>query len=381
VIAHSLLDRLIPRTERRAEFPRITYAAKISNRHTDSSDHIPMEFTVNQISTIEFEARDGNMERLLISAPEVSAKLEQLAHLRDTEYAKLKAAKDRESEAKDTVRIAERDLEDLREHDRRNRARLEKHSPDGSIVHERDTKQIEEANARVQAARTRLESAHALAKRASADWQKLAGLDHSVCRYLQQFSSETKLIAEEPSPAKLRKGESFSDAVVRLRGALDDIYRDVIETKSAPIPPEKAKQIAANYVSKLAAEGRPDISMFLQRGGGLRWSNQQVPGLNVDGLIPQFAKALPVIAWMHEGALVEAIHREIDSAAKSELSLNDEDRSLRLIELANAQLKLEREEEGFICQAAEAGIEIARRKNADPRAVLGLSSEMPAPKK
>jgi hypothetical protein len=59
--------------------------------------------------------------------------------------------------------------------------------------------------------------------------------------------------------------------------------------------------------------------------------------------------------------------------------LTDEQKAERLAELDAQQLELERFEELFIEQAECDGVVIARRADADPRAVLGVDVIEPQP--
>lgn len=325
---------------------------------------------------------EDKVDAMLAAAPAVSAHLDDLEHLRDAAYDKLQGASKRSNEAKEAHQAAERELAEAREYEHRNNRSVERRDPDTGVVSRvPDTARSDAAQKRAHLAAEKLERARFQYKRISDEWNASAGVVNAVMRYLEQLPRGAELVPVEAKTAKPGKGESFADAVERVRGQIRDLDALVRETKSAPIPAQKAKEIARAYVQKLAAEGRPDVSQLLKRGADPKWPNQPLQGFNVNGMIPQLAKALPVIAWMHQDALVAAMEREIDAETEiSEGAISDDDRKFKLMELADDRLDLEHQEESLIRQAAEDGIEIMRRRGADPRAVLGLSKVMPAAK-
>jgi hypothetical protein len=86
-----------------------------------------------------------------------------------------------------------------------------------------------------------------------------------------------------------------------------------------------------------------------------------------------------VLAWLERDRLIAALDHDIDAIADDGAALSDDDRAARLADLAGRALDLERREEELICLAANDGIVIHRRPAADPRAVLGLAGDLPAP--
>ncbi len=322
------------------------------------------------------------VEAMLAAAPAVAEHLDHIEHLRDAAYDKLQGASKRTNEAKEAHQAAERELVEMREYEARNNRTVERRDPDtGDVTRVRDTTRSEAAEKRVQLTAEKLERARFQYKRISDEWNATAGIANAVTRYLEELPRGAELVLAEPSKAKAGKSESLVDAVERLRGQIRDLDATARETKAAPIPAQRAKEIARAHVQKLAAEGRPDVSQLLKRGADPKWPNQPLHGFNVEGYIPQLAKALPVIAWMHQDALVAAIEREIDAEAEfNHGAMSDDDRKFELMRLADERLELEHEEEALIRQAADEGVEITRRRGADPRAVLGLSKTMPAPK-
>jgi hypothetical protein len=86
---------------------------------------------------------------------------------------------------------------------------------------------------------------------------------------------------------------------------------------------------------------------------------------------------LALFCWLHRDALVAALEREIDELADDSAALTDEERATRESELLADLLRAERLEELLVVAAENEGREVMRRPNADPRAVLNLSSALP----
>jgi len=80
---------------------------------------------------------------------------------------------------------------------------------------------------------------------------------------------------------------------------------------------------------------------------------------------------LGLIAWAAPGLILDAMFAEIDCRASGN-GLSDEERAKRLAALDKEQLQAERAEEAVITLAAEHNVEIMRRPDASPLALLGV---------
>src|SRR5207248_1704079 len=87
---------------------------------------------------------------------------------------------------------------------------------------------------------------------------------------------------------------------------------------------------------------------------------------------------VPLFCWLLKDALLEKLDEEIDALADDESALTDEERGERLAALAAELLQAERREELLIVTAEAEGLQVMRRPQVDPRALLGLSSALPA---
>ena len=335
--------------------------------------------TVATITVTDFEVGDERIEELLAPHPEIARKLERLIERRDETRAKMEAGNTTVLELRSALFHAERELADLQEHDQMNRLKT-RHKEDGSdaVIEERDNKRLLRVEERVKSIRERIERARERYKLLSAEWGAYSNAVDRATDYLTLLPLGFEVVPHDGERAKPGKGEGLTDAIARVRQQLDENARDAKAVKAAPIPNEEAKRIAREQVARLAEQGRPDVSHLLRRGGELRWPQQPLHGFDVNGAIPQLAKAVPMIAWMFGDALIEAIDREIElESSTGEEPLTEAERKYKLTELADKRLALEHAEEELIARYVDEGGEIARRRGVDPRALLGLASSMP----
>jgi hypothetical protein len=88
---------------------------------------------------------------------------------------------------------------------------------------------------------------------------------------------------------------------------------------------------------------------------------------------------LGLLAWLFHDQLIAALDIEISAMADDDHALDDQQRSATEALLLSERLATERIEEALIEAAEAEGRNVVRRPNADPRAILGLSSALPAP--
>jgi len=89
---------------------------------------------------------------------------------------------------------------------------------------------------------------------------------------------------------------------------------------------------------------------------------------------------LALFCWLHKAALITALEAEADLVSDDDNALTDEMRGTRVSLLRAELLQAERLEESLISASEKQGIPVVRRNDADPRAVLELSSALPAPR-
>ncbi|WP_438275644.1 hypothetical protein [Nitrobacter sp.] len=168
--------------------------------------------------------------------------------------------------------------------------------------------------------------------------------------------------------------KSSPGAIEKRRRRIRELLADIGRVDAAPISTKAAKQQAREEVKKLAERGRPAVHKLLEDRGGIGWPQRKI---GFAGMIDLFeTDSLAVMAFALEESLIAAVEREIDEVGGAADSLTDDERFNRFDKLFDKLLAAEREEEALI---AAADFDVQRRSDADPRAVLGISSDAPLP--
>ncbi len=196
-------------------------------------------------------------------------------------------------------------------------------------------------------------------------------------------------LAFAPLPeVRLSRGESYRDAVDRVRSqisAVDDEWRKV---ENAPLPLEVLKAEIAEQFDKLADLGRPRFTGRVSPGNPEDVATATRPTrtghdgpINLTELLyPRGADgtvrshAAPFLMWAQRDAILARLFAEAEKLDFSE-AMDDSARENAFARLLDQRLKLSWEEEAFIVEAASAGISVVRRQNCDPRAVLQVVTQ------
>jgi hypothetical protein len=216
-------------------------------------------------------------------------------------------------------------------------------------------------------------------------WQARSELVVRLERYVLKLP-ESNVAPYVAGPMKLSPAEPSRVAVDRVRKQIAEAVADLHTAMSAPIKSDVAKEIARAQINELADRGSPDCDRLLAHGEALGWpefrESISVRGGTSGAVIAVGSTSTPdglaFLTWLNRDAVIAAVEREIDELADDAHALTDADRAKRSVKLHADILALERQEEMLITLANEHGGDIIRRVDADPRAVLGLSSDMPS---
>jgi hypothetical protein len=193
---------------------------------------------------------------------------------------------------------------------------------------------------------------------------ELAGLAANLNDWLQSLPPHAVLESVRTPSLKLEKNISLSDLVASTRDEIHEHQSAVRTVQAAPPPVADLKQAARDYVQALAQRGRPRVTAGAE---GLQVSFDDPSSFAVSR-----KSSLPFLAWLHTDAMVAALEREIDALPQHPDALTPAQKTRRLSELRDRLDVLERREEGLVELAQERGIDLLRRPQADPAAVLGL---------
>jgi hypothetical protein len=251
---------------------------------------------------------------------------------------------------------------------------------------------IAAADARIQKATLERDRLKEIVDRRSAKWSSTGQLIDAIERWLinvfgKSAAASLPLHTVSQSSGKRRESDNPFNVVEARRRRIRELRADVEKIAAAPIPSEDAKKIAHRQIADLAQRGRPDCFRLIEAGEEIKWPS--VPHGQVRSLDDKmFSMPLDVdppdgiafFAWLHQDQMVIAIEREIDSSSDDANALTGVERQKQRTTALADILANERDEEDAIMAARTNGVDILRRIDADPRAVLGLASELPAPK-
>lgn len=211
------------------------------------------------------------------------------------------------------------------------------------------------------------------------EWQHWSATASELENYAKDSRGARLTMAADLPPHALQPGETYVEAVSRERKEIEALREALLDTKDAPQPSSIAKARVREQISALAETGKANVwGVVEHEKGTLKFPTTQD---SKNYRVRAFPEALATLAWLFEEQLIAKVEAEIDAIADDSEALGPEERAKRLSELSAEILRHERIEEQLIERAAESNIVIPRRRDADPRAVLGLADSAPAPRK
>ncbi len=167
-------------------------------------------------------------------------------------------------------------------------------------------------------------------------------------------------------------------AIEKRRQRIRSLIADVKQIDAAPYPSALAKQRAREEIEQLAERGTPCFDALVEQyQGKIRWPEIQLD-FNVGLATPRALDSNGLLACLLRDQLIALSERKIDEIKDDDNALTDAQRGEKFKDLLGELLSMERDEEALIHAAT---FDVDRRADADPRAVLGLSSELPGPKR
>lgn len=209
-------------------------------------------------------------------------------------------------------------------------------------------------------------------------------------RYLAQHIGKVRPFEAKAKP-KVMAGESVADAIGRVRAERSALLTQLEALRAAPVTKDEAVARMRRQVAALAERGAPDLSQLYRADGRAYWPERTVRAELIaftqlpDGTQPtvhggaHFAEVdiVALFGWACRETLEAKLLAEIErqyATDGADAGLTGEERNAREIELLDAILALERDEEALIM---EGGDPLNRRPDVDPRALLGLTGPAP----
>ena len=213
--------------------------------------------------------------------------------------------------------------------------------------------------------------------------EHLAHLLSAIENWIERLPAEARITAAG-RPTREKTSKVKLEDLETIRRRIRERQADFRAATAAPIHSSEAKQLAKVQIEELASMGAPDCFRLIESGGQIEWPTTppQLSTFDASGVsfavMGEVSNDVALLAWLFKETLVSRIELEIDASADDEHALSTEQRAETLAACRRDCLAYEREEEALVEHAEANGLEILRRVDADPRAILGLSDELPA---
>jgi hypothetical protein len=215
---------------------------------------------------------------------------------------------------------------------------------------------------------------------------ELQQLSDVLVKYVGRISDGQAVSHKPTVEPNIIDGESLFDAVERRRRRVRELRSDLEQVRSLPYPSSEAKQLMRVQIARLAEKGEPNVFDLIDTRGEIVWPSETLQSMSEpsDGsgrhlILTSVPAFLPLMASIFQAELISFLDKKIDQHSDDSVALTAEQRATKSREILSDILAVEREEEELIEQIESGGATLVRRRDADPRAVLGLSSDLPAP--
>jgi hypothetical protein len=194
---------------------------------------------------------------------------------------------------------------------------------------------------------------------------------HALCTHIRQWLTSLPPNAVlEPAPpvtAKPRQGETLVQSIERLRDEIAAAQNHLSVVKRAPLPVADMKALCRARVKAMAA--RPKVWV----DGRGEFAVTFVDAQRIDTLAT-LDDIAAMLAFADPEGFTKRLEDEIDRQLgdPTQPAMPKAERDKRAGELAEQLLGLERQEESLIEMAVSEGLDVMRRENASPAAVLGI---------
>ena len=189
----------------------------------------------------------------------------------------------------------------------------------------------------------------------------LAGLLQRINQYLVEMRPGVTLELAPPVVVEKRRNEDTLAALDRSRAEIAAIKQKINAVKRSPLPKEEQHAACVDYVSDLLRHARPKVAVV---GDKLRVTWRDTVIASKDDL-------LATLAWFSPSTLLNVLERELPVPTNGD-ALTVDQRKQQVAELEKMLDQFERCEESLIERAAQDGLDVPRRQDAHPLAVLNL---------
>jgi hypothetical protein len=170
-------------------------------------------------------------------------------------------------------------------------------------------------------------------------------------------------------PAHPRDGESLADAITRIRRDISNTQAELTRVKRAPPSADEAKAVIIAEINRLAALGKPQLSITDDGKIKIWFPDQQLHAVPGSALVAPSGSASAMMCWLFADKIIQHATVNLDQIVGG---ISTPDRKRSIAELEAELFQLETDEESLVSQALDAGMEAHRRAHASGFALLGL---------
>ncbi|MGV2109792.1 hypothetical protein ACQZ46_00775 [Agrobacterium salinitolerans] len=226
-----------------------------------------------------------------------------------------------------------------------------------STMRREDGERLADFDVRIDQAQAHADRITKLRDSASEAWNKAGNV---VQRCLDFVETQRSFRSARVPEVKLAAGQSFADAIAKVRENIAAVSEDRRRIELAPAPAAELAEKAVAGLDRMAAQGAPSFDPRTRDRDPFKLDHHLThPNVGVAFLL-----------FLFRDEIAERLTAIIGDDAPGTLS--DADREKLLAKIDAKRLDLERQEEALIVAAAENAQRIERRPDADIRAILGV---------
>ncbi|BAV45288.1 Uncharacterized protein MLTONO_0385 [Mesorhizobium loti] len=212
-------------------------------------------------------------------------------------------------------------------------------------------------------------------------WQAMRQVEAALLSYVNDLEDGAGPLKATAAKASDTRNAPTAAAIERKRADIVALKQDLSAVRTAPVPKSIRKQEARNLVAGLSKAGAPTIGRDRRLNVSFPSDLMSVTTIGVDPTGTNIAgvgqlrvpSTLAMMAWLYPDAMVAALERTIDALPGDDsAALDDDTRAEKQTDIKAQILSAERDEETLIRGAHAAGLDVLRRADADPRAILGV---------
>jgi hypothetical protein len=184
----------------------------------------------------------------------------------------------------------------------------------------------------------------------------------SCNEYLFRLRLPPGQVLEPAPPPDIKINRSLSAAIAYTREQIAEVQREIARTRALPMKRASQQEAINRYLASQALRVEPRVS-FDQRGNARFLWNED--------LIHSKDDLLGILYWIAPSSVSKAFAESLPQD-DPEGAVSPDERDAAVKKFTNTLTALEYQEEHLIERAAADGMEVLRRPDASPLAVLGV---------